>query len=260
MIDYILYSALTIFIYMTLLFIISMVKKDNSIADIGWGMGFIVVAFLTLFFEPGFEIRHVLVTGLVIIWGLRLAIHILIRNKGKSEDYRYAKWRKEWGKYFVIRSYLQVFMLQGLIMLIISYQVILVNSSKKPGIQILDVLGLSVWLFGFLFETVGDFQLSKFKKDKENKGKIMKSGLWRYTRHPNYFGEATMWWGIFLMALSVPMGWTAIISPSLITLMLLRVSGVTMLEKKYKGNKEFEEYAKKTSAFIPWFPKKNIKP
>lgn len=256
MIHYILYSALTVFIYMILLFIISITKKDNSIADIGWGIGFILVAFLTFFLEPVFEIRHVLVTGLVLIWGLRLAIHILIRNKGKGEDYRYAKWRKEWGKYFLIRSFLQVFMLQGLIMLIISYQVILVNSSKKPGIHILDILGLLVWLFGFLFETVGDFQLLKFKRDKKNKGKIMKSGLWRYTRHPNYFGEATMWWGIFLIALSVPHGWTAIISPALITLMLLRVSGVTMLEKKYKGNKEFEEYAKRTSAFIPWFPKK----
>lgn len=256
MTSYILTSALAVFIYMTFLFIMAMAKKDNSIADIGWGIGFILVAFLTLFLEPGFEIRHILVTGLVLIWGVRLAIHILMRNKGKREDFRYAKWRREWGKYFVIRSYLQVFLLQGLLMLIICYQIILVNSSEKPGINILDILGLMVWLFGFLFETVGDFQLLRFKRDKNNKGKIMKSGLWRCTRHPNYFGEATMWWGIFLIALSVPRGWTALISPALITFMLLRVSGVTMLEKKYKGNKEFEEYAKRTSPFIPWFPKK----
>jgi len=256
MIHYILYSGLAVFIYMTLLFLISMAKKDNSIADIGWGVGFILVAFLTFFLEPGFEVRHVLVTGLVLIWGIRLAVHILMRNKGKGEDFRYAKWRKEWGKYFVIRSFLQVFMLQGLMMLVISYQVILVNSSEKPGLNLLDILGLIVWLFGFLFETVGDFQLLKFKRKKENKGKIMKSGLWRYTRHPNYFGEATMWWGIFLISLSVPLGWTAVVSPVVITFMLLRVSGVTMLEKKYKGNKEFEEYVRRTSAFIPWFPKK----
>jgi len=256
MLNYILCSVLAVFIYMTLLFFISMAKKDNSIADMGWGIGFILVAFFTLFLESGFEIRHILVTGLVLIWGLRLAFHILMRNKGKKEDFRYAKWRKEWGKHFVVRSFFQVFMLQGLIMLIISYQVILINSSEKPGINILDMLGLMVWLFGFVFETVGDLQLAKFKNDKKNKGKIMKSGLWKYTRHPNYFGEATMWWGIFLIALSVSKGWTAIISPALITFMLLRVSGVTMLEKKYKGNKEFEQYAKKTSAFFPWFSKK----
>lgn len=256
MIHYILYSGLAVFIYMTLLFLISMAKKDNSIADIGWGVGFILVAFLTFFLEPGFVVRHVLVTGLVFIWGIRLAVHILMRNKGKGEDFRYAKWRKEWGKYFVIRSFLQVFMLQGLMMLVISYQVILVNSSEKPGLNLLDILGLIVWLFGFLFETVGDFQLLTFKSKKENKEKIMKSGLWRYTRHPNYFGEATMWWGIFLIALSVRLGWTAVVSPAVITFMLLRVSGVTMLEKKYKGNKEYEDYAKRTSAFIPWFPKK----
>ncbi|MBD3414954.1 MAG: DUF1295 domain-containing protein [Candidatus Aminicenantes bacterium] len=256
MISYILYSALTVFLYMTLLFIISLAKKDNSIADIGWGVGFILVALLSLFLESGFEIRHVLVTSLVIIWGIRLAAHILMRNKGKGEDFRYAKWRKEWGKYFVIRSYLQVFMLQGLLMLIISYEIILVNSSSKSGLNVLDLLGLMLWIFGFLFETVGDLQLLKFKRDQNNRGKIMDSGLWRYTRHPNYFGEATMWWGLFLIALSIRYGWSAVISPLLITIMLLRVSGITLLEKKYKGNKEFEEYAQKTSSFIPWFPKK----
>jgi steroid 5-alpha reductase family enzyme len=260
MIQYLLFSALAVFLYMTLLFAISMAKKDNSIADIGWGVGFVLVSFLTLFLERGFEIRHVLVTGLVLIWGIRLAVHILMRNKGKGEDFRYAKWRKEWGKYFVLRSYLQVFMLQGLLMLVVSYEIILVNSSVKSGLNILDILGVMVWLFGFLFETVGDFQLLKFKRDKNNRGKIMTSGLWRYTRHPNYFGEATMWWGLFLIALSVAHGWTALISPLVITVMLLRVSGVTLLEKKYKGNKEFEEYAKRTSSFIPWFPKKNQSP
>jgi steroid 5-alpha reductase family enzyme len=146
-------------------------------------------------------------------------------------------------------------MLQGLFLLITAYPVMLINHSKETGIVLLDVIGVIVWLKGFFFEAVGDYQLSKFKRNAGNKGKIMTRGLWRYTRHPNYFGETAMWWGIFLMALSVRYGWTAIVSPLMITFLLLRVSGITMLEKKYVGNKEFEEYAKRTSAFFPWFPK-----
>jgi len=147
-------------------------------------------------------------------------------------------------------------MLQGFLLLVISYSIILVNYSMETGIKALDIIGLVLWLVGFFFEAVGDYQLIRFKRDEKNKGKIMTQGLWKYTRHPNYFGECVMWWGIFLIALSVKYGWTAIISPLLITLLLLRVSGVVMLEKKYIGNKEFEDYAKKTSAFFPWFPKK----
>jgi steroid 5-alpha reductase family enzyme len=146
-------------------------------------------------------------------------------------------------------------MLQGLLLLIIAYPVMLINHSKEAGIVFLDILGLIIWLEGFFFEAVGDYQLLKFKRKAENKGKIMTQGVWRYTRHPNYYGETAMWWGIFLIALSVRNGWTAFVSPLLITFLLLKVSGITMLEKKYVGNKEFEEYAKRTRAFFPWFSK-----
>ena len=256
MFEFILYSAICVFLYMSLIFVLAWIKKDNSIVDIAWGIGFILVAVLTFFLETGFVSRHVLVTVMIFMWGTRLATHITIRNKGRGEDFRYAQWRKDWGKWFFIRSFFQIYLLQGFLLIIIAYPVLLINHSKESGTGFLDILGLIIWLIGFFFEAVGDYQLSKFKGKAENKRKIMTKGLWKHTRHPNYFGETAMWWGIFLIAFSVKNGWTAIVSPLLITFLLLKVSGITMLEKKYVGNQEFEGYAKRTSAFFPWFPKK----
>ena len=256
MLDFILYPAVCVFVYMTFIFVLAWIKKDNSIVDIVWGIGFLMVALLTFFVKIAFVTRHILVTSMIIVWGIRLATHITIRNRGRGEDFRYAKWRRDWGKWFVIRSFFQIFMLQGILLLIISYPVMLINHSAEAGIMFLDIAGLFIWLIGFLFEAVGDYQLSKFKGKAENKGKVMTLGLWKYTRHPNYFGEVAMWWGIFLIALSVKNGWTAIVSPLMITFLLLKVSGITMLEKKYAGNKEFQEYAQRTSVFFPWLPKK----
>lgn len=253
---YIMDSALAVVLYMTVLFLIALARKDNSIADIGWGAGFILVALLSFFFEPGYTPRHLLAVGLVVVWGGRLAAHIALRNRKRGEDFRYAKWREQWGRWFIVRSYLQVFLLQGLILLAISYSIMVINHSTETGWTAWDLLGLCVWLVGYFFESVGDYQLTRFKRNKANKGKIMTTGLWKATRHPNYFGESAMWWGIFLIALSVKNGWTAVISPVVITFMLGKVSGVPMLEKKYAGNREFEEYARKTNAFFPWFPKK----
>ena len=241
---------------MTVNFVIALIKKDNSIVDIAWGIGFILVALLTFFLEAGFTWRQVLMTGLICIWGMRLAFYIYARKRGKGEDFRYAQWRENWGRMFLLRSYFQIFMLQGILLLIISYPVILVNANVTNDFSLLDLAGAGIWLTGFFFETAGDYQLTKFKKDPRNKGKIMTRGLWRLTRHPNYFGEATLWWGIFLIAFPAENGWTAAVSPVLITFLLLRVSGVTMLEKKYVGNRDFMEYARRTNAFFPWFPKK----
>lgn len=212
---------------------------------------------LTFFLSGEITLRSVMVTCLVAVWGSRLAVYILIRHRGKGEDFRYARWRNEWGKWFILRSFFQIFMLQGLLLLIISYPVILVNHSSGEGLGLLDYIGILVWLIGFFFEAVGDYQLSRFKKKSENKGKIMTEGLWRYTRHPNYFGEAVMWWGIFLIALSVRYGWTSVISPIVITFLLLRVSGVIMLEKKYEDNEAYAAYTRRTNAFLPWPSKKS---
>ena len=256
-ISFLLYSAVAVWIFMTAVFILALLIKDNSIVDIAWGGGYVAITLLTFFLEPGAVARHWLISALVILWGIRLMIHISLRKRGAAEDFRYAKWRREWGRWLVPRSYLQIYMLQGVFMLLIASPVIHTNASSTRGLGWLDFLGLSFWLIGFFFEAVGDAQLARFKKDPSNKGKIMTEGLWRLTRHPNYFGEVTMWWGIFLIALSVPGGWLTIISPLLITFLLLRVSGVTMLEKKYRGNLEFETYARKTSAFFPLPPKKD---
>ncbi len=256
MLSFILYSALAIFLYMILIFAIAQIKKDNSIVDTAWGPGFILVSLLTFWMSQRYVFRQFLVLALVVIWGTRLALHILVRNRGRGEDFRYAQWREDWGKWFFLRSFFQIFMLQGILLLVIAYPIILINSSSGKGIKIFDIIGTLIWLTGFIFEATGDYQLLKFKRRPENKGKIITRGLWKYTRHPNYFGETLIWWGIFVISLSVRVGWSAVVSPLLITFLLLRVSGVTMLEKKYTGHEGYRDYARRTSPFIPWFPKK----
>jgi steroid 5-alpha reductase family enzyme len=249
--------AALVAIYMTSWFVMALVRKDNSIADIAWGLGFVLVAVVT-FLRRGSLFIPLLVTALVAVWGSRLAVHILLRNRKRGEDSRYAAWRTKWGRWFVVRSYLQVFLLQGLFLLVISSPVILVNTNctYPYADRGLWLAGFLLWCVGFFFEAVGDAQLARFKRDPGNRGKIMDKGLWRYSRHPNYFGESLMWWGIFLVALEVPYGWTTVVSPVLITFLLVRVSGIPMLENKYAGNAEFQAYARKTNAFVPWFPKK----
>lgn len=249
-------TILLIFIYFTIFFIVAQIKKDNSIVDIGWGLGFVLVSNYSLIGSEHFNFRSIITTIIVTLWGLRLFYHISRRNVGKPEDFRYAKMRKEWGKWLVPRAFFQVFMLQGFMMFIIAYPIVIINNSVNNDFKITDAIGLIIWAIGFFFEAVGDKQLRNFKKDSNNKGHILKNGLWKYTRHPNYFGEATMWWGIFFIALSVDSGIYGIISPIVITLLLLFVSGVPMLEYHYKDNLEFQDYAKVTNKFFPWFSKK----
>jgi steroid 5-alpha reductase family enzyme len=232
-------------------FILSLIKKRNDVADVAWGIGFVLMTWASFFLSDDSGTRGLLVGILVSIWGVRLAWHIHSRNKGKPEDYRYLAWRKEWGKWFYPRSYLQVYLLQGAFLFLVVSPVLIINKSSGAELSVLDALGVMVWLIGFYFESVGDAQLARFIKNPENKGKLMQSGLWAYTRHPNYFGEVTQWWGIFLIALSAPSGWIGIIGPLTITFLILKVSGIPMLEKKMEANPEFAEYKRKTSMFIP---------
>lgn len=248
-------TLIIVFIYMVGLFCYASYKKNNSIVDIGWGLGFIILALFSFFKTHLYAPRHCIVTAMVILWGLRLSFHIWYRNRGRDEDVRYGLWRKKWGEYIVLRSFFQVFMLQGIVMILVAQPVVLINSSLEISFKLLDAVGIAVWIIGFLFEFIGDYQLLCFLKKKNNHGKILTTGLWRYTRHPNYFGEATMWWGMFLIALSVPHGWTAIMSPATITFLLLYISGVPPAETSLWQNQEFRRYAKKTSTFFPWFPK-----
>ncbi|MEA5026735.1 hypothetical protein SDC9_107192 [bioreactor metagenome] len=249
-------AALVIFIYFTLFFIIGTMIKNNSIVDIGWGIGFVIVAWILLITAERISAVQWVLTVLISLWGGRLFYHILKRNAGKPEDFRYQEFRRNWGKYVIPRAFFQVYMLQGFLMLIIIYPVILVTDAVQPAKLLLLLCGLSIWIIGYLFEVVGDRQLRNFARDPKHKGQLLTTGLWRYTRHPNYFGEAVMWWGIFFIALAVQVPWYAVISPLTITLLLLFVSGVPLLEKSMQKRPGFAEYAQKTSVFIPWFPKK----
>jgi steroid 5-alpha reductase family enzyme len=250
-------TFLTIISYMSGCFILSLILKRNDIADIAWGLGFIIAAFVSLIIN-GFAIdRGFLVSLLVTIWGLRLSIHIFKRNWKQPEDYRYQQWRLDWGKWFFIRSFFQVFILQGLLLFFIITPVLIINSFRGGFINFLDIIGVLIWIVGFIFESVGDSQLKSFISKPENKGKLMTSGLWKYTRHPNYFGEVAQWWGISLLALTLPYGLLGLIGPITITVLILKVSGIPLLEKRYEDREDFKAYKKTTNAFFPWFPKKS---
>lgn len=242
-----------IFIYFLMFFIVATIIKNNSIVDIGWGLGFVIVAWYAYFRGEQSELSR-LVVFVVTIWGLRLFYSIIRRNWGKPEDFRYAAWRKSWGKWVIPRAFLQVFMLQGFFMALISSTYVLMQTKKVETVNLSLILGMTLWAVGFYFEVVGDYQLKVFKSKPENKGKLIDTGLWKLSRHPNYFGEFTMWWGIYLMALAVGVSFFTIVSPLAITGVLVFISG-PLLEKKYEGREDFEKYKRETSMFIPWFKK-----
>jgi len=243
---------------MILLWLLSLALRNASIVDIFWGTGFVIVAWAAFLFTPdGFLPRKLLLAALVTIWGLRLSIHILRRNWGKPEDFRYAAWRQESGRSWWWFSFFKVFLLQGVLLWIISAPLVAAQFSPAPArLGLLDVLGVLVWAFGFYFEAAGDAQLERFKSNPANKGKLLTTGVWHYTRHPNYFGDAAQWWGYFLIAAGAG-GWWTVFSPVLMTLLLVRVSGVALLEKTLIETKPgYREYAQTTSAFVPWFPRR----
>jgi len=242
---------------MTLLWIISVMIKNASIVDPVWGLGFIIVSIYYLLMVKGFETRQILVVTLVGIWGLRLSAYLFWRNIGKGEDFRYKQFRKNYGehRYWWV-SFFQVFLLQGVLLWLISAPVLgAIYYSTANSLNIIDLVAIIVWLIGFAFEAGGDYQLVKFKSRKENKGKILTNGFWKYTRHPNYFGDAAVWWGFGLFAIASG-AYPTILGSLLMTGLLVKVSGVAMLEKSMKNNKPgYEDYIQKTSAFLPRFPK-----
>lgn len=249
-------TVIAVFLYMIAFYVLAQVKRNYSLVDIAWGLGFVLVAALSFPLAKTITVRQIITFLLVGIWGVRLAIHIYRRNRGKPEDFRYQKMRKNWGRLAPLKSFTHIFMLQGFLLLLIAYPLLLINIFPKGGFNILDIIGITIWGVGFFFEVIGDYQLSRFiKYEKKSHGDIMTKGLWRYTRHPNYFGEALLWWGIFLVVLSTPYGWVAIFSPIVIDYLLLRVSGVPLLEKRYQDNEKYQSYAQRTNKLIPWFPK-----
>ncbi len=247
----------------TIYFGFAVYKKDNSIIDRFYGLTFVITAWFMVMLQLQTSVISpltALVLVLISIWGIRLSSRIHLKNKRKGvEDFRYASWREEWMKkgkdYFYVRSYLQIFVLQGFVVSIVllPFTLIIANpiSLSSPFIT----AGLFIWLVGFFFESVGDYQVDRFVKHKHHDGEqIMKNGLWKYTRHPNYFGESSMWWGLALMAFSQASVFV-FLSPALITYLLLKVSGIPLLERRWKGLPEWEAYKSKTSAFFPLPPK-----
>jgi len=252
-------TGLVVSVLMALLWLASLLLKNSSIVDIFWGTGFVVTAWVTFALTPdGFAARKLLISVLATVWGLRLSLHILTRNWGKPEDFRYQVWRKEAGAAWWWRSFFKVFMLQGILMWIIAAPLVAAQISPTPSQLIwLDYLAIPVWAIGFFFEAVGDWQLARFKANPANRGKVMNTGVWRYTRHPNYFGDATQWWAYYLIAAAAGGFWT-IFSPIIMTGLLMRVSGVTLLEMTLKERKPgYKEYVETTSEFVPWFPQKS---
>jgi steroid 5-alpha reductase family enzyme len=249
-------AAMAIFIFMTAVFVLAQLRKNNSIVDIAWGPGFVVTAAALLAREPVLDPARALVTILVLVWGIRLATHIYSRNRGKPEDFRYARMRQGWGKAVAVKSFFFIFMLQGLLMLIVSLPITAVFSSPARPLGAVEVAGALVFVAGFVFEAVGDHQLAAHIRNPANTGRLMTRGLWSTTRHPNYFGEATLWWGVGLIALPSANGAAALLGPLTITLLLVFVSGVPLLERKYAGRPDWEAYKARTSMFVPWFPKK----
>lgn len=253
----ILTAGVAIFVFMAAVFVLAQRLKNNGIVDIAWGLGFIVVTAVLFLREPLLDPARALETALVLVWGLRLSTHIFSRNWGKAEDFRYAKMREDWGKAVVVKSFVFIFMSQGLLMLVVSLPITVVFSSPVRPLAALNIVGALVFAAGFAFEVVGDRQLAAHIRNPANKGRLMTRGLWATTRHPNYFGEATLWWGIGLIALPSANGWIALLGPLAITLLLLFVSGVPLLERKYAGRPDWEAYKARTSMFVPWFPKKS---
>jgi steroid 5-alpha reductase family enzyme len=202
--------------------------------------------------------RKILILTLVSIWGLRLTIYLALRNIGKGEDYRYQEFRKNYGpKRYWWFSFFQVFLLQGALIMLVSLPLLGINSTTSSGdLCILDYLGILVWCIGFSFEAGGDFQLARFKKDIKNKGKVLNTGFWKYTRHPNYFGDSAVWWAYAIFSIAAGSYWQ-IIGSIIMTLLIIKISGVSLLEKTLKDTKpQYKDYIQKTNSFFPWFPKK----
>ncbi len=246
-----------VLVLMTALWGVSVAIGDTSIVDIFWGAGFVVIAWVTYAVADGSAGRQLLLALLTTAWGLRLTLHLARRNLGHGEDARYRTMRARHGNRWPRRSLWAVFWGQGLLMWIVSLPVQAGQADATPGGLIwLDAIGVAIWGVGFCFEAVGDWQLDRFKADPASHGQVMDRGLWRYTRHPNYFGDFAVWWGLFLIALSTGSAWWTIIGPVLMTVLLVRVSGAGLLERTIGERRPgYAEYIRRTSGFLPRPPR-----
>lgn len=251
-------ASLIILVLVTLLWLLSVFIKNVSIVDLFWGFGFVVVNTFYAFTSGELSSRKILLLVLVTLWGLRLTIYLAFRNIGEGEDFRYREFRRSYGahRYWWV-SFFQTFLLQGTLLMIVSLPLLGVHGNSNSGtLTIIDYVGIFVWLVGFAFEAGGDYQLTKFKSNIENRGKVLNTGFWKYTRHPNYFGDSAVWWSFALFSIAAGSYWQ-IVGSVIMTLLIIKISGVALLEKTLKTSKpQYAEYIRKTNAFFPWVPKK----
>ena len=247
-------NAIVIAVLMLVVWSVSLIMRDASIVDIVWGLGFVVVAWSSWFASESSTAADLVVRLCVTVWGLRLAGYLAWRNLGHGEDFRYQAMRKKYGARFPLVSLVTVFLLQGVLMWIVSLPVQVMHA-RNDSWSVAVVIGVVVWCVGLGFESIGDAQLARFKAQELNAGKVMRTGLWRYTRHPNYFGDFLVWWGIGIASLSGASSVVALIGPLVMSILLMRVSGVPMLEHSIaKRRPEYVDYRRTTSAFFPRRP------
>jgi steroid 5-alpha reductase family enzyme len=255
--DALAHAALAIAAAMAALWLVSLALRDASIVDLWWGPGIALGGSVAAWTASASHPRSVLLLALAWLWALRLGGYLLWRNAGRGEDPRYQAMRRHWGARFPWISLATVFALQGVLQWIVSLP--LQVGAAQPGdapLGALDALGAVVFAAGLACEAIGDVQLARFKAEPANRGRVMDRGLWRYTRHPNYFGDALAHWGLFAIALATPLGWATLPAPLLMTFLLLRVSGVALLERSIgKRRPDYVDYQRRTSAFVPWPPR-----
>lgn len=248
-------SCIAVALLVHLGFCASIFLKRNDIADVLWGPGIALFVSVSFFTGYGLWPAFILIL-LVVIWAARLCIRIFKKNSGKNEDERYARWRRTW-KWFYLRSYLQVYILQGILMCLVGFGTALFVHSAVTTTPWLYI-GILIWMIGFWFETVGDAQLDRFISNPNNKGRLMTEGLWKYSRHPNYFGEITMWWGLWIASIGSSAMLFGLLSPITITTLICFVSGIPLLEESMKKYNGFAEYKKRTSVLIPLPPRTDV--
>lgn len=241
---------IAVFVFVNIFFIMAVVKKNFALIDIGWGLGFILISLIAYLHHP-VSIKNAFLLMVVTIWGLRLALYIFGRGRGKPEDFRYAKLRRAWQPHPNLHAWIKVFIFQGILMMIVTLPVTVGISQEMKSLSIINIIGLVIWFLGFALEVYADHYLNWWKSRPDNKGKICTSGPWKLCRFPNYFGEVLLWYGVYLLAFEVNIAWT-IIGPLTINLLILKVTGVPLLEAHYKDRPAYLEYAKKVPRFIPF--------
>jgi steroid 5-alpha reductase family enzyme len=253
-VELILWALVTSLLYMSLWFLVGRWRKKLNTVDVAWGSGFAIIAWLVAWQQP--SARSTVIAVLITIWALRLTSHLARRVFGGKEDPRYARLSKQWKGNFWLRAYFSIFMVQGLLVMLISLPIIFATGEQSADLGGLTVLGAAVWVMGFGVEAAADRQLRDFVNNKANKGLVMDLGLWRYSRHPNYFGEMVQWWGIGIIALQTHHGWVGLLGPLTLTFLLLFVSGVPLIEKPRQNDERYQDYRRRTSVILPWPPKK----